>query len=355
MKIGIDARLWNQTGVGRYIRNLVFNLEKIDKVNDYVLFVRKKDKVSVKSPNFKIVEVDIPWHSLSEQLKFPGILNEENLDMVHFPYISAPLFYNKPFILTIHDLILHHYPTGRASTLPLPFYGVKLLAYRFLVRKLAFNSRRIIVPSLQTKEEIVDHFKINPNKISVTYEAADRKLIKKNLGKKQFFLYVGNAYPHKNLEKLVRVFNKLKSARLILVGKDDYFYERLKREAGQNIKFIHNITDSELSRLYGEAKYFIAPSFMEGFGLSVLEAMANGCVALLSDIPAFREVSKNSAIYFDPKKESEIYEKVLTAINNNYDENKIVESELKVSREFSWEKMAKETLNIYKQSLRTSP
>src|SRR5581483_6114806 len=155
--------------------------------------------------------------------------------------------------------------------------------------------------------------------------------------------------------KLVRVFNKLKSARLILVGKDDYFYERLKREAGQNIKFIHNITDSELSRLYGEAKYFIAPSFMEGFGLSVLEAMANGCVALLSDIPAFREVSKNSAIYFDPKKESEIYEKVLTAINNNYDENKIVESELKVSREFSWEKMAKETLNIYKQSLRTSP
>src|SRR5947209_4569205 len=137
MRIGIDARLWNQTGVGRYIRNLVLNLGKIDKKNEYVLFTLAKNNVRVNSSNFKIVETDIPWHSLREQFEFTSLLKREDLDLVHFPYISAPLFYNKPFVLTIHDLIIHHYPTGRASTLPFPFYGIKLLAYRFLVKRLA--------------------------------------------------------------------------------------------------------------------------------------------------------------------------------------------------------------------------
>lgn len=351
MKIGIDARLWNQTGVGRYIRNLVLNLEKIDKKNDYVLFTRKKDRVEVHSPNFKIIETDIPWHGLSEQLKFPSILYKEDLDLVHFPYISAPLFYNKPFILTIHDLILHHYPTGRASTLPLPFYGVKLLLYRFLVKRLALRARRIVVPSIETKEEVIDHLKTNPDKISVTYEAVDEKLVRNSFKKKPFFLYVGNAYPHKNLERLVKVFKRIKDAKLILVGKDDFFYRRLKRNASSNIKFIHDASDSKLSQLYSEAKYFIAPSFMEGFGLSVLEAMANGCIALISDIPAFREISRGSAVYFDPKKESEIYERVISALNNNFDENKIIESEIKTVKDFSWKKMAQETLTIYESSV----
>src|SRR5260221_14571272 len=98
MRIGIDARLWNQTGVGRYIRNLVINLEKIDKNNYYVLFTLKKDNIKVYSSNFKIVETEIPWHRFSEQFNLPGILYGENLDLVHFPYISAPFFYNKPFI-----------------------------------------------------------------------------------------------------------------------------------------------------------------------------------------------------------------------------------------------------------------
>lgn len=352
MRIGIDTRLWSQTGVGRYIRNLVYNLEKIDKENNYVLFVREEDEVDVKSSNFRTVKVDIPWHSFYEQIKFPGVLNKENLDLVHFPYVSAPLFYKRPFVLTIHDLILHHYPTGRSSTLPLPFYGVKLLAYRFLIKRLAFKAKHIIVPSLQTKEELMDHLKIEDKKISITHEAVDENLIKRNFKKKPFFLYVGNAYPHKNLDRLVNIFNKIKNAKLILAGRKDYFYSRLEKSAGENIEFIYNASDSKLSQLYSEAKFFIAPSFMEGFGLSLLEAMANGCIALVSNISSFKEVSKGSAVYFDPSKENEIYEKVLAALNNNFDEKKIIESELKAVKDFSWRKMAEQTLKIYNQSLR---
>ena len=90
MKIGIDARLWNETGVGRYIRNLIRNLHEIDLSNEYVLFCRNTDVESIKyevlSNKWKIISADIRWHSLKEQLKFHQILNRENLDLMHFTY-----------------------------------------------------------------------------------------------------------------------------------------------------------------------------------------------------------------------------------------------------------------------------
>src|SRR4051812_22356097 len=120
MKIGIDARLWNETGVGRYIRNLVKELQLIDKKNEYILFVRKADfdKVSSQIVNSKfLVKVaDIRWHTIEEQIKLPRILNNENLDLMHFPYFSVPIRYKKTFVITIHDLILNHFSTGKAST-----------------------------------------------------------------------------------------------------------------------------------------------------------------------------------------------------------------------------------------------
>jgi len=127
MRIGIDARLWNESGVGRYIRNLVKQLQILDKTNSYVLFVRSEDadriknhELKTKDDNWKFVITDIQWHTIEEQLLFPKILNKENLDLVHFPYFSVPIFYNKPYIVTIHDLILHNFPTGKASTMPAP-------------------------------------------------------------------------------------------------------------------------------------------------------------------------------------------------------------------------------------------
>src|SRR3989338_10313492 len=161
MKIGIDCRLWNETGVGRYTRNLVKEIQILDKENEYVLFVLSKDKQQilkqVQNDNFKAVIADIRWHTLWEQLKFPIILNKENLDLMHFPYFSVPIFYNKSYVVTIHDLILHHFPTGQASTLSLPLYNLKLLGYRFVIKTAAKNARKIITVSNATKKEIVSY------------------------------------------------------------------------------------------------------------------------------------------------------------------------------------------------------
>lgn len=357
MKIGIDIRLWNQTGVGRYERNLVFNLLRVDSKNEYILFFIPEDLSSIKDQirnfkNLKLVQADIKWHSIDEQFKFINVLNEENLDIVHFPYYSIPVFYKKPFVVTIHDLIPLHFQTGNASTLPFPLYKFKFMAYKFIVSKAVRNARAIIAPSKFSKEEIIKFLKSNPSKIHVVYEGVDEYLKNKDDSErnKKHFLYIGNAYPHKNLELLVDVFKKLPESKLILVGKEDYFYRRLKKKAEglENIVFFKEASDKQLSYLYREAKALIIPSFIEGFGLPALEAMANKCLVLASDIPVLHEVGGEASLYFNPKDENSL----IDLINRvNYGEfNKNINSGFERASKFNWEKTAGETLKIYESS-----
>lgn len=363
MKIGIDVRLWNQTGVGTYIRNLVYELEKIDKKNNYVLFARKKDLKDLKIVNsrFRIVESNIAWHSIEEQFKFPPILYKENLDLVHFPYHSVPITYNKPFVVTIHDLIPWHFNTGNASTMPFPFYKLKFLFYKFILIKTVKKAKKIIVPSNATKKELIDSLGVNKEKIDVTYEAVDDKFKgreKRDLSQK-YFLYVGNAYPHKNLEVLINSFNLLndekKNIKLYLVGRDDFFYRRLARKIKnnriENIQIFLNLNDKEIADLYKNAMAFISPSLMEGFGLTPLEAMSNGCPVLVSDIPCFREICQDSPIYFNPKDTSDLLSKMKIILNDLSIRDELIEKGIKRSGDFNWEKTAKETLEIYESSI----
>lgn len=371
MKIGIDCRLWNETGVGRYIRNLVENLQKIDKVNDYVLFVQSQNVTNVNSiifnSKFSISNCDIKWHSLQEQIEFPKILKSAKLDIMHFTYFSVPIFYNKPFIVTIHDLILDHFPTGKASTLPKFLYYLKLISYRLIMKHIAFRAKRIIAVSNTTKQEIRDHLKVKSEKITVTYEGVDVKLNEKfkikNLKLKiqePYFLYVGNAYPHKNLERLVQAFQLLsaqhKNIQLVLVGKEDFFYSRLKKvvksvNLSDSVLFCQQVTDSELSTLYQHALALVYPSLMEGFGLPAIEAMSMNCLVLVADIPVFREICQNAALYFDPYDMNDLAAKMQLVLESGKKQfTDKLELGLAKTKEFSWEKMAEETLRIYQHA-----
>lgn len=369
MRIGIDCRLWEQTGVGRYIKNLIINLQNIDKTNEYVLFARSQDVESIEkqiaSNKWRVVKTDIRWHSVAEQVEFPSLLEKEKLDLVHFPYFSVPIFYDKPFVVTIHDLIINHFPTGKASTLFPILYYLKLFSYKYIIYMGAKNAKKIITPSIATKEEVVDHLKVDDKKIVVTYEAADENISKEPSSRNlktvsgKYFLSIGNAYPHKNLEILLSAFNDLrkeiKDIKLVLVGKNDYFYERIKKRAeeigiSENIVFFGKATDEELSYLYKNAVCLVIPSLMEGFGLPVLEAMANKCLVTCSDIPSLREIAKDNAIYFSPKSKSEILDALKKAYYKDYDKN-ILENSFNLSKKFSWEKTARETLGIYESCI----
>lgn len=172
MKIGIDARLIGETGVGRYIRNLITELGKLDTTNTYVIFLRKKtyDDFKLPNPQWQKRLADIPWHSVQEQIFMPAIFNREHLDLLHVPYFNVPLFYFGKFVVTIHDLTILHFDTGKASTLPYIFYKLRRIGYHIELMKALSWSEKVIAVSQATKKEILDHFDVLPEHISVIYE-----------------------------------------------------------------------------------------------------------------------------------------------------------------------------------------
>jgi len=374
MRVGIDCRLWNQTGVGRYIRNLASNLVHLDKKNEYVLFVRSQDAKDLKLEigNWKLEIADFPWHSISEQIGFPKVLSKENLDIMHFPYFSVPIFYNKPFIVTIHDLIVNRFNTGRASTLPLPLYFAKRIGYHTVLSSAVYRSRKIIVPSNSIRDDLLKIYpRIDSDKVVVTYEGGfdghikNKKLNIKNDGKLvegRYLLRVGNFYPHKNVEGLLLAFNEFlydnyenHDIKLVLVGKRDYFFKRItgqieKLNIGANVIFFENAKDSELFSLYSNAVATIVPSFSEGFSLTAVEALGCGSPVIVSDIPVHREICSNAAIYCNPNNVNDIKQKITFACSLIEDSRKeLIEQGKKQAKKFSWNKMAKQTLRLYQE------
>lgn len=372
MKIGIDGRLWNETGVGRYIRNLVANLAQIDTKNEYVLFLRKNEFDTVVTPgnNFRKCLADVHWHSFAEQIVFLNILNKEKLDLVHFPYFSFPILYKRPFVITIHDLILFYYPTGKASQLPGPLYQLKLFVYDKLMHHAAAHAKKIIVVSNATKNEIVHQLDANPEKTVVTYEGENLDTTIAPLGRDtgihiqhQYFLYVGNAYPHKNLERLLEAFSKfieeVPQVDLVLVGKEDYYYEQLQRKILEyklvnSVTLLTSVSDVQLQSLYRGALALVMPSLMEGFGLPTLEAMANNCLVLASGIPSLKEVCQDAAMYFNPFDTDDMKNALQKAY---FDQSALGNNKrlgLERAKFFSWKKMAQETLQVYESVFPTA-
>lgn len=173
MKILIDARLWGpkNTGNGRYTKELVENLAKIDLRNEYIIFLRKDGYEEVVLPsNFQKVLVDIKHYSITEQIRLPFLILRYKPDLVHFPHFNVPIFYFGKFIVTIHDLIMHKFAGGEATTRKFPIYQIWRVGYYISFIKAIFGSVKIIVPSFAVKKEITDYYNIREDKIEVTYE-----------------------------------------------------------------------------------------------------------------------------------------------------------------------------------------
>ena len=374
MRIGIDCRLWNETGVGRYTRNLVTNLARLDKKNDYVLFAKSEDEKAIKSVvsgQWSVVTTDVSWHGLQEQIRLPKILNDQNLDLMHFPYLSVPIFYNKPYVVTVHDLIINRFATGRASTLPLPVYFAKRVGYHAVLANAVYRSKKIIVPSNAVKTDLLRTYRnVSSDKVEVTYEGGfdieikNKKLNIKDENKElvegKYLIRVGNFYPHKNVERLLLAFHDFvysdydnHAIKLVLVGKRDYFSKRIEKQIellnmSSNVVFYENAKDVDLISLYQNAIATIIPSFAEGFSLTAVESMSLGTPVVASDIPVHREICGSAAIYCNPADINDMNQKINFACSLVEDSRKeLIEQGKKQAKNFSWRKMAEDTLKIY--------
>ncbi len=392
MKIGIDARFYGPIGkgLGRYTQEVVDNIINIsagDDVNslEYVIFLSPAnfDEFDANRSGVKKVKLACPWYGWQEQVLMPYYLWREKLDLIHFPHFNVPILTPDRFVVTIHDLILTHFPTVRATTRQHALYHFKNLAYRLVIFMALKRARRIITVSEFTKKDIVDRFSVNPQKIAVTYEGVanlakgrdslfvsklnNREILAQYHIPHNFILYVGNAYPHKNLERLLQVFSRLHSEypelRLVLVGKPDYFYERVKEAARalnlwqkENINspviFTGYVPDAQLEIMYSEARAYIFPSLYEGFGLPPLEAMANGCPVVSSDRASLPEVMGAAARYFNPEDEADMVDKIREVLVDESLRSSLIEMGRAQAKKYDWQACARETLDVYREALK---
>jgi len=372
MKIGIDARMYSSrfTGIGRYNHELIKNLLKIDQKNQYVIFLNKNEFPQFEIKNSKQVKkvlADCKHYSWKEQINFLKILNKEKLDLMHFTHFNAPIFYKKPFVMTIHDLTLSFFPGKKMTSL------LHRFAYQLTIRLNTHKAKKIIAVSQNTKKDLINLLKIKPEKITVTYEGTDPKFkLIKNKNKlgfiakiktkyglnKPFLLYTGVWRDHKNVIGLIKTFDKLIKEKnftgnLVITGKKDSTYcEVTKTVAKLNlekkIKLVGLVSEEDLVALYNLATIYVFPSFYEGFGLPPLEAMACGTPVAASNTSCIPEIcGKENAVFFNPYNITDMTEKIIDLIQNNQKQEKLIQNGFQHILNFSWKKMAKKTLNVY--------
>ena len=369
-RVGSDARLVSQTGGGVYIRNLIVYLSKIHVKNiEFHVYARAKDIVTLRdqlsSPqkdySFVFHITQVPWHSFAEQIIFLFQLLRDNIDLMHFPYFSWPILYFRPFVATVHDTILLTQATGKATTKSPLIYWIKHSIFRFVLSQQVKRAISIIVPSHTVAHELANFYPQVKQKIEVIYEGVDKEFGKadlipnERLQDTQYFLYVGNCYPHKNVDTLLHAFEELaehhSDVYLCLVGPQNSFSENIrswvfKNSLQRSVLLFHNVPSGELKWLYTHAKALVFPSKTEGFGLPIIEAAISGCPMILADIPVFHEVIGDQAQYFglfDTEKLKKIMHLALHETERkNYD----------INPKFSFETMTQNILHLYYQALK---
>ncbi len=371
-KIGIDARMYGaeQTGIGFYIKNLIENILKLDAKNQYVIFLREPYFRNLNFPkNVQKVKSEIHWYGFFEQLFLPFIFLRHNPDLLHVPHFNAPIFYQKKFIVTIHDLTPKFFQARKNS---LNFF--KKIGYNFVLNNALRRAKKIIAVSNFTKDDIVKNFKINPGRIEVVYEGLrsfergapvkSADYLEKNFCVKQPYIFYNGVWRgHKNIAGLVRAFSavagNISDLNLVLGGRHD------DKDIFDNVNKIIKelnlsgrvfmpgfIDDKDLPIFYSKASAVIIPSFYEGFGLVGLEAMSFNVPVVSSNKASLPEIFVDAAIYFDPENIEDMIKAMEKVLKDSILRDDLIKKGKERIAQFSWEKMAQQTLDIYNAVLK---
>jgi len=368
MKIGIDiSQVIYGTGVSVYTQNLVENLLKIDRKNQYLLFAsslrRKEDlhrytaillkrysNVSAKIFPIPPTLLSFIWNNL-HILPIENFIG--NVDVFFSSDWTQPPAKQAKLITAVHDLIPWRYP----ETLPKKIITTHYNRIRWVKKEIGV----IITDSQSTKNDLTEIIKIPKRKIYVIYPGIDKKRfypqskekinkIKRKYGLSSYILAVGTREPRKNFIRIIKVFKKLKNENLQLAIAGKYGWgeeiKKLKNSKTQKLKILGYVPNKDLAPLYSGACCFIYPSLYEGFGLPILEAMACGCPVITSNTSSMPEVAGEAAILINPRKTIEITQAIDKIINSKKLADKLSKKGIEQAKKFSWEKTAREVLSI---------
>lgn len=352
MKIGIDISqiVYRGTGTATYTANLVENLLKLDRKNEYVLFggsFRQK-KILV---DF-VAGLDHPVNAQAKLFNIPPtildylwnrrhILNVENLignvDLFHSSDWTQPPTKSKK-VTTVHDLVVFKYP----ETLHPKIVNAHTQRLTWVKKECDL----IIAVSENTKKDLVEILKIPEGKIRVIYEATNFKMPKERFRlDKPYLLSVGTREPRKNLARLVAAYNKIntKDIDLIIAGNYGWGVDVL-----DGIKILGYVPPEKLAELYSGAEALVYPSLYEGFGIPILEAFNCGCPVITSNVSSMPEVGGKATIYVDPLDVDDITEKINYVLDLRSSKRKtLIDLGFSQAQKFSWEKTAQKTIEAY--------
>lgn len=362
--IVIDARI-RQASTGRPVDRLLEHLQELDTPYKYTVLLAPDDDWKPSNQRFKTAVCKYKQFSFnpSQQILYSWQLYKLNPDLVHFTMTGQqPIFYFGPQITFTHDLTMLKFT--RAGRLPKWLHKIRMYSYRFLLWQSHRKAKKILVPTDYVKGAVGAYHLFIRRKLVVTLEASEPPLPgraqKPDYAPDQYIMYVGTAFPHKNLRRLINSFEiiheKHPELKLLLVGKQEYHSKKLQKWAekkpyADSIVFTGFVPDAELKWLLENAAVYVFPSLSEGFGLPGLEAMVHGCPVASSNATCLPEVYEDAAHYFNPRDIEDMAEKVVEVIENPRLRNKLIENGYQQSKKFSWKKMAEETTSVYEEVL----
>lgn len=361
MKIVIEARE-SGTSTGRHIDKLIEYMYKLSPNEDITILTKSPqiDFFRNTAPNYTVLPCNFKEFTISEQIGLARQLYSLKPKLVHFTMTHQPILYFGKSVTTIHDLTTARFNNPSKNYL---VFKLKQFVYKGVVVWVAHKSKAIITISEYVKADIARFTHINKSKISVTYLAANQiteqaEAIKYLTGK-VFIMYVGRPLPHKNLDGLIKAFEYLQKIypglHLVLAGKKDVLYERYEKDIHKrsikNVYFTGFVSEGQLRWLYENTAAYVFPSLSEGFGLPGLEAMIHGAPVVSSNYTCLPEIYGNAAHYFDPTNTADMADKISQVMDDSKLRGELIAKGKRQAGKYSWERMAKQTLEIYKKAL----
>ncbi len=362
MLFSVDAHTigCHLTGNEVYISNLLSEYAELDRTNEFLVYVAKPRADQGLSSRFiKRWVSDNPFRRLGFDI--PLSLRRDQPDLLHVQY-TGPLFCSVPTVVSVHDVSYLEYPEF--------FTRSRALQLRYTVERSVRQAARILTPSEFSKTAIIRNYGVSPDKVAVVHNAVSnlfrpmQREIAVNWVRDNFripapiVLTVGDLQPRKNHLGLIRAFEDLirnhpqLPHHLVMVGKETWFAPSVRKAAEKSsiadrLHFTGWVSDDDLRHFYGACEMFVFPSFYEGFGLPILEAMACGRAVACSNTSAMPEVANASALLFDPSRPEEITRAMRDLLLDPQLRHRSERLGSQRASLFTWSRAAQETLDVY--------
>jgi glycosyltransferase involved in cell wall biosynthesis len=362
MRFSVDAHAIGQhlTGNETYIRNLLNCFAALDRKADFVAYISRQDAFDQVPERFQKRRVAInPYVRLGYDL--PRRVARDRPNLLHVQY-TAPIHCAAPIVVSVHDVSFLEHPEF--------FTAFRALQLRLTVRRTVRSAARVLTPSEFSKRRILEVYQLEeekvvvlPNGVSSAFHPVARDTARRSIPASlnipfPFILTVSDLQPRKNHLGLIRAFEELVRSysqlphHLVIVGKESWYAPTVRATARKSlvhdrIHFTGFVDDDQLRRLYGACDVMVYPSFYEGFGLPIVEAMACGRAVACSNTSAMPEVADSAAILFDPSSQRDLVTSMRDLLLNP--ELRLRMERLGAQRAalFSWERTAAKTLDLY--------